>query len=164
MRCWRNPEDVTQRLVTAGGSEWLAAIAYERGKLPDAERLWHSALEIRTELAQLEPQNVPAQASLALALAHSGRRDEAMKNAEVLFKTNADRPAVLFPVARCFAACASGSTNDSLRPRAMALALDALGAAIRNGFRDPVAIRTDPDFTQLRSDPAFEKLVDGIKP
>ena len=46
----------------------------------------------------------------------------------------------------------------------MVLALDALGAAIRNGYRDPVAIRTDPDFTALLSEPAFKNLVDGIKP
>lgn len=163
-----------------------AVLAQPRGRDPTARdgwrqrvagrhclRAWQAARR-RATLAlgprdpdRAGPARTPERAGTSIArpvLAHSGRRDEAMKNAEVLFKTNADRPAVLFPVARCFAACASGSTNDSLRPRAMALALDALGAAIRNGFRDPVAIRTDPDFTQLRSDPAFEKLVDGIKP
>jgi tetratricopeptide (TPR) repeat protein len=150
--------------VTAASSEWLAVLAHKRGKLAEAEKLWRSALEIRTELTQLEPHNVPAQAALALGLAHSGRRDEALKNAEGLLKTNADRPAVLLPLARCFAACASGGTNAADRRRASALALDSLGAAIRNGYRDPVAIRTDPEFTPLLSEPAFKNLVDGITP
>jgi len=159
-----DPADSGQRLVTAAGSEWLAAIAHKRGKLPDAERLWHSALEIRTELAQLEARNVPAQASLALAVAHCSRWAEALKRAEALSKSNADKPAVLLPLARCFAACAGGAANDADRRRALALALDALGAAIRNGYRDPVAIRTDPDFNAILADPGFKKLVDGIKP
>ena len=163
--CWQaTPTTPPSGSVTAGASEQLAAIAHKRGKLADAERLWRSALEIRTELAQLETGNVSAQASLALALAHSGRRDEALKNAEALLKTNADRPAVLVSLARCFAACAAGATNDGDRRRASALALDQLGAAIRNGYRDPVAIRTEPDFTALLSDAGFSKLVDGIKP
>ena len=63
--------------MTAAASERLAALAQKRGKPADAERLWRSALEIRTELAQLETQNVPAQAAFALAFAHAGRRDEA---------------------------------------------------------------------------------------
>ena len=159
-----DPEDAAQRLVTAGASEGLAALAHKRGKQADAERLWCSALDTRIELTQFEPRNVPAQVALALALAHTGRRDLALNKGEELLRTNADRPAVLVPLARCFAACAAGGTNDADRRRALALALDALGAAIRNDYRDPVAIRTDPEFTQLLSEAAFKTLIDGIKP
>jgi len=160
----RDPEDAAQRLVTADGTERLAALAQKRGKPAAAATLWRAALEIRTDLAQLEPHNVPGQAALALALAHSGRRDEALRKAEELFRTNADRPAVLLPLARCFAACAAGGTDDGHRRRATALAVESMGAAIRNGYRDPAAIRTEPDFTQLLSEQAFQSLVDGIKP
>ena len=160
----RNPEDTTQRLVTAAASEQLAALAQKRSKPADAQRRWGSALEIRAELAQLEPQNVPAQAALAVALAHAGRRDEAMKKAGDLLKSHADRPAVLLPLARCFAVCAAGVKNEADRRAALASALDALGAAIHSGYRAPVPIRTEPDFAQVRADPAFRKLVDDIKP
>jgi eukaryotic-like serine/threonine-protein kinase len=160
----RNPEDAAQRLVTTAGSEGLAALAQKRGKLADAERLWRSALEIRSELAQLENQNVPAQAALAIALAHAGRFDDAMKNGEELLRTNADRPAVLLPIARCFAACAAGGTTDADRRRASSLAQGALGAAIRNGYHDAVAIRTEPDFSPLLSETNFKNLVDRAKP
>jgi eukaryotic-like serine/threonine-protein kinase len=160
----RNPEDAAQRLVTAGTSELLAALAEKRGKTAEAERLWRSALEIRTELAQLETQNVSAQAALALALAHSGRTSEALKKAEELLRTNADRPAVLLPLARCFAACASGAKSEGDEGRAQALALDALSAAVRVGFSAPIAIRTDPDLSQLLAEPAFKTLVEEMKP
>jgi tetratricopeptide (TPR) repeat protein len=160
----RVPDDTTQRLVKARDNEELAILALKRGKKADADRLWRSALEIRTELAELEPKNVPAQAALAVALAHSGRRDEALKKAEDLFKTNPDRSAVLLPLARCFAACAAGATNDGDHHRSSALASGALGAAVRNGYRDTVTIRTDPDFATLLSEPGFKNLVDGIKP
>jgi serine/threonine-protein kinase len=159
----RDPENTAQRLVTAQDSEGLASLAQKRGKHNDAVRLWRVGLEIRSDLAQLETHNVPAQAALAVALAHSGRTDEALKKAEELLKSNADRPAVLLPLARCFAACAVGGTNDADRRRAKALALDALSAAIGNGYRDPIAIRTEADFSQLLSEPMFQKLVDGIK-
>jgi serine/threonine-protein kinase len=157
----KNPEHATQRLVAAAGAERLAALAQKRGRAADAARHFREALDIRTELAQLEPRNVPAQAALALALAHIGRHDQALKTAEALMKTNADRPAILFPLARAFAACAT--SNDDRR-HAVGRALDALGAAVRLGYRDVVAIRTDPDFAGLRSEPNFQSLVDGIKP
>jgi eukaryotic-like serine/threonine-protein kinase len=160
----RDPEAAAQRLVTAAGSERLAGLAQKRGKLADAERLWRSALEIRSELAQLENQNAPAQAALALALAHTGRFDDALKKAEELVRTNADRPAVLLPIAQCFAACAAGGTSDADRRRARSLAQDALSAAIRNGFHDVVAIRTEPDFSPLLSEAKFKNLVDHAKP
>jgi serine/threonine-protein kinase len=156
------PADTTQRLVTAAASESLAALSAKGNKRPDAERLWRSALAIRAEMAQLESRNVPAQASLAVALAHAGRHADALKNAEALFKTNADRPAALFLLARCFASCAAGATDDAERRRASSLALDALSAAVRNGYGDRFVMQTESDFAQLISDPGFAKIVDTI--
>ncbi len=64
----RDPEDAAQRIVMAEGTERLAALAQKHGKPADAVPLSRAALEIRTELAEFEPHNVPAQAALALAL------------------------------------------------------------------------------------------------
>ena len=60
-------EDTPQRLVTATDSELLAALAVKQGKPAEAERLWRIALEIRADLAQVEPYNLPMQAAFALA-------------------------------------------------------------------------------------------------
>ncbi len=156
-------EDTFQRLVTAADSDLLAALAVKHGKPAEAERLWRISLEIRTDLAQLEPHNVPMQAAFALALAHSGHRDEAMKKAEDLFKSNSDRTPILLPLARCFAVCAARA-NDDVARRARALAHDALVRAVDGGYRDPTPIRAEPDFTQVLSQPEFKSLLDRINP
>ena len=155
---WHRPEDTTQHLVTAAASEQLAALARKRSKPADAQRRWGSALEIRADMAQLEPQNVPAQAALAVAFAHASHRDEAMKKAGDLLKSHADRPAVLLPLARCFAVCAAGVKNEADRRAALASAIDALGAAIHSGYRAPVPIRTEPDFGAGSCGPGVQKV------
>ena len=160
----RDAEDASQRQVTASDSELLAALALKHGKPAEAERLWRMALEIRTDLAQSEPHNVAMQAAFALALAHSGRRDDALKKAEDLLKSNADRTPILLSLARCFAVCAAASANDDDGRRARALAHDALSRAVDGGYRDPTPIRTDPDFTQILSQPEFKSLLDRINP
>jgi hypothetical protein len=160
----RDPEQTAQRLVVADGCERLAVLAQKHSKPVDAAPLWREALEIRTDFAQLDPHSVPAQAALALTLAHLGRGDESLKKAEDLLRSYAARPAVLLPLARCFAACTAAGSNDAHRRRATALALDSIGAAIRHGYRDPVAIRTDPDLIPLFAEPSFKNLVDSIKP
>jgi len=158
-----NPEDPAPRLLEAVGHERKAAIALQRGQRADAERGWRAALQIRAELAQLEPRTVPFQAALALALARCGRRDEAVRKAEEIFPGAALRPAVLLPLARCFAAAAAGEPDEERRRRDLSRMLDALGAAIRNGYHDSVALRTDPDFARFRNEPAFQALLDSVK-
>jgi tetratricopeptide (TPR) repeat protein len=159
-----DPEDAAARLLTAAAHERLAALALRRGKPAEAERSWRAALEIRAELTPLEPRNLPRQAELALALAHCGRRDEAARNADDLIRTGADRPALLLPLARCFAACAAGESDPDRRRRDVARMLDALTAAIRQGYRDAVVLKTDPDFAPFRAEPAFRATVDGLRP
>jgi tetratricopeptide (TPR) repeat protein len=160
----RKPDDAAQRLVTAASSERLAALAHKRGKTSEEDRLWRLALDIRNERADFDVHNVLTQAALALALAHSRQCTEALHKAELLLKASPDRPAVLLPLARAFAACARHSTIDSDRRRARAFAIEAVGSAIRSGYRDRVAVRTDAEFTELLTDPEFKKLVDGITP
>jgi tetratricopeptide (TPR) repeat protein len=157
----RYPDDLTQRQTTASASECLAAIAQKRGKPADAVGFYHTAFQIRTDLAQAEPQNLPAQAALALALAHMGRYGEAIKIADQLKQANGDRPAILIAIARIFAACAR---SEAHRHRAIALANGTLAVAIGHDYRDTPEIRTDPDFAELFGDPRFQCLVDGIKP
>jgi hypothetical protein len=144
--------------------ERLAAIARRSGKLPDMESAFRAALEIRSELAHLEPGSLPRQADLALALAHCGRREEAARQAEVVLRVGADRTALSLPLARSFAACAAADSDDVLRHRDGSRVLELLDAAIRVGYRDSFAIRTDPDFAPFHFDPAFQALLDKLKP
>jgi hypothetical protein len=159
-----DPDDVAQRRLLATAHERLASMARRGGQLSELESEFRAALEIRRGLAELEPGNLPRQAELALALAHSGRRDEAARKADELLRTAAGRTAVALPLARCFAACAAADSDDALRHRDASRMLDLLGAAIRDGYRDAFVLRTDPDFVPFRSDLAFQALLDRLKP
>jgi hypothetical protein len=142
----------------------LAAIALRAHRESDARRLFQASLEIRSELVRLDPANLPRRAELALTLAHCGRRDEAMRQADELIRTAADRPALLIPLARCFAASAAAAPDAECRQRDAARMLDALGAAVRNGYRDVVVLKTDPDFAPFSAAPAFQAVMKALKP
>jgi tetratricopeptide (TPR) repeat protein len=160
----QDPEEMTVRPVIAAADDRLAAIALRANRPADAQRLFRKSLEIRSELVRLEPCNLPWQADLSLALAHCGRRDEAARKAEDLMRTAADRPALLIPLARCFAACAADEPDAALRQRRVARMLDALTAAVRAGYRDVAVLKTDPDLAPFRAEPAVRSLIDGLKP
>ncbi len=148
----QDQQGTAPRSLIAAAHERLAAIALLRNRPAEAEKHRRTALEIRTDLAKVEPHNLPRQAMFALALAHCGRRDEARGKAEELLHTAADRPAILLPLARTYAACA---TSDPDRRRDLSRMIDALNAAIDHGYRDALAIRTDPDLTPFLTEPAF---------
>jgi hypothetical protein len=111
----------------------------------------------------LEPRNLPRQVELALALARCGRRDEAIRKAEELLHAAEDRPALLIPLARGFAACAA-SESDTDRRRQVGQMLEVLRLAIRRGYQEAVVLRTDSDFAPFRAQPAFRALLDGLEP
>jgi hypothetical protein len=185
-----DPKNVSAESYSSEALLWLGVTDSHLGDLQTARQHFDQALQICTKLAAQHPRHVSFKGDLAsvfgeqgAALARGGQHDEAEKAfspslaysrvvlerdpedaAQELLKTNAGRPAVLVTLARCFAACAAGGTNGVDRRRARGLALDGLDAAIRNGYRDQVAIRTDPDFAPLLSEPELNKLVDGLKP
>ncbi len=157
-----NEQDMAVRSRIAAAHERLAAIALLRNRPAEAEQHRRAALEIRAELAQVEPLNLPRQAMFGLALAHCGRRDEARAKAEELLHKAADRPAILLPLARTFAACAASNPNADCR-RDLSRMIDALATAIHHGYRDAVAMRTDPDLAPFQTESAFQALLDRLK-
>jgi hypothetical protein len=86
-----------------------------------------------------------------------------VKKADDLMRIAADRPALLIPLARCYAACAAGDPDASRAGQEVARMLQALGAAVRNGYRDAVILKTEPDFAPFRATPGFRALLDGLK-
>jgi hypothetical protein len=155
---------MTVRPVMAAANDRLAAIALRANRPANAQRFFQESLESQSELVRLEPGNLTRQVELALALAHCGRRDEAARKAEALGRTAADRPALLIPLARCFASCAAGEPDAALRQRQVARMLDSLASAVRCGYRDVAVLKTDTDFASFRAAPAFRALIDALKP
>jgi tetratricopeptide (TPR) repeat protein len=159
-----DPDNAAQRVLLATAHERLAAIARGRGKVSEAETSYRAALEIRGDLAKLDPGSLPRQADLALAWAHCGRREDAVRQAEGLLREAANRLAVSLPLARSFATCATADSDPAIRDRDLARMVEVLDTAIRGGYRDSFAVRTDPDFAALGSQPALRAVLDKIKP
>jgi serine/threonine-protein kinase len=160
----QNPEEVRVQPVMAAADDGLAAIALKAHRGADAQRLFREALEIPSERERLEPGCHPRRLELALAMAHCGRRDEAVRTVEGVARTAPDRPALLISMARCFAACAAGEADADRRRRDVARMLDTLGAAVRNGYRDVLVLTSDPDFAPFRATPAFQAVMEALKP
>src|SRR5436309_1654379 len=84
-------------------------------------------------------------AAYLLALARCGQHAEAGRGPRALGKEASGSPELLAQLARCYVACAGASRGEEVRGyTAGALAaLHALAAV--PGYRDVVALRTDPD-------------------
>jgi serine/threonine-protein kinase len=154
-------DDAEKRALRATLLEGLAAVALGESKPAEAERYYRDALVVREDLARLEPQNLPASAARALAVAHCGRIDEAAQRAAVLVRTVPDRVELVVSAARVSAACAERA-QAAERRRYVEAALDSLKAATAKGYRDAFVLQTDPDLRAVRDDERFTKIILGI--
>jgi serine/threonine-protein kinase len=153
----RNPEAPALQPPLALAEERLAGDALRRGQREEAERRFREALKVREELAGLEPDNLVARAAHVLALAHCGKYTEAARGAEDLRRRAPRCAELLLQAARAYAACAAGA--EAQRPLYTQKALEILQAvAALPGYRDVVALRTDPDLAPLRDEPGFQAL------
>jgi hypothetical protein len=109
-----------------------------------------------------------------LALARCGRHVEAAVIARKLRERAAQDPGMLFFAACGSALCAGaldgpaahGDTPDAreARRRYRDQAIESLERAVGAGYRDVVALETDPDLTPIRRDPAFAALLERLRP
>src|SRR5262249_43574403 len=130
---------------------------------------YRRGLEHRRALAEADPNNAFRQGSLMFALARCGRHGEAAAIADKLRERAAADPGMLFYAACGYALCA-GALDDpatggspEARGRYGDRAVEVLGQAIRAGYRDVVALETDPDLTPIRKDPAFVALIERLR-
>jgi hypothetical protein len=55
-----------------------------------------------------------------------------------------------------------GDGNDTIADRCRDRAFGVLGELVKAGWKDRVALETDPDLEAVRGDPRFRELVHGI--
>jgi serine/threonine-protein kinase len=164
----RNPSNLATTFYRLGTAR--LALGDRGAALEDYRR----GLEHRKALAGGDPNNAVKQISLMLALARCGRHGEAAVIARKLRERAAEDPGMLFYAACGFALCAGaldgpaadGDTPDApeARRRYRDQAIEALERAIGHGYRDAVALETDPDLAPIRRDPAFTTLLGRLRP
>jgi serine/threonine-protein kinase len=156
-----NPGDASLLHLLALTHERLAALALRKQDGPAAEKHYQQALQLRTELEQIDPNNRSWQAALLLTLAHCGKHAEARRRAEQLRQQVPRGTELLLQVARCYAVCAVGDTPQ--KAKYVDKALEALRAATKEGYQDTVALQTDPELEAIRQDPAYQAILVQVK-
>jgi eukaryotic-like serine/threonine-protein kinase len=143
-------------VTTAAGPAPLFGPAFGRGMSVAYFRASHA---LRAELAKADASDTQGQIELMLVLARLGRGWEAAKIADTLTKgvtVQADRR-LYFQ-----AACAYALASETRWPSAKAYrdkAFELLGALVKDGWKDRVALETDPDLAPVRGDKRFADII-----
>lgn len=137
--------------------------ALHSGDAQGAAAGYRRCLEIRKKLAT-EPAAKMPRVDLMLALARCGDHAEAAKIADALIAIPPTDEHMYFQVACGYALCAAAASNDAtLKRRYTASALDSLRKDKEKGWTDVVTLETDPDLEPIRSDPAFQALLQEFR-
>jgi len=147
-------------------SHYRLGTAHRRLGEPDADEHYRKCLQLRQVLENEDPENAHKQIDLTVILARCGQHALAAERAENLRKRSPQDPGMLFQSACTYALCAEavarshdGQGASGLKQRYVALALETLGRSIDCGYRDVVALRTDPDLDPIRAEPLFQDML-----
>jgi serine/threonine-protein kinase len=149
----------------------LAAALYSRGmaarRVDDAagaDKYFRDCLQIRNELAANDPKNDRAKMDLILVLPHCGEHEQAAKLAETLRTGRQNDRELLFTIARCYAQCAAAVSADMpLAAQYEQKALEALQAAVAQGYSDVMMLESAPELDPVRGRPEFRQLLEKVK-
>ncbi len=158
----RVPNHAEWQLTLALHHERMAIIAQRKGNLVSAKVDYEEALRIRKELLEIEPNNARWLGSALRVKAHTGAVSIAVKQFEMLYRRRPRSIPLLLDAAR---ACATGvalSKEPAVKQRYVERAVGALHAAVRAGYKDSIALKTDPDLAPLRKEPLFTSLLAGL--
>ena len=142
----------------------LANIDLLDGKIDDTRTQFTEVLRIRSGLAAISKDNDRIQVELALAQAQMGLVDAAVMIADRFAAGASVDPEQRLELARCYA-IASRTLPQSEAARARTLeikAMDAIRAAVSDGYRDRFALEGEMDFALLRLRDEFKMVLAGM--
>ena len=140
-----------------------AAIAYRFGVIAtgdEAKEYFAKSLELRRQVANADPKDTQGSIELMLALGRAGETPEAVKMAEALLNQAGKDRRILFQSACGFSVAAGGAKagQDEMMNRAITVLTDLIGT----GWKDRIALETDPDLVAARKDQRFAKLIEKL--
>jgi len=163
----RRPGSFEVQEVVARTYARLGQLAFKLGQRATSEKAFVLALNGWEHCVKLARENRPErlpwyQPAVAVAQARSRHFPEAEKEAHVLLEQWPDHPEVRLQVARCYALCLA-TTDKTSQQRCATRALDLLRQAADQGYRNVVALETDPEWELLQNQADFAALVKRIK-
>jgi tetratricopeptide (TPR) repeat protein len=151
----------------------LANVLYSLGqydvleaKPEDARARFTQVMKIRGDVAAIGKENDRLQVQLAEAQAQLGQVDAAIAVADRFAAGSAIDPELRLDLARCYAiASRTLPASDAARSQALQTkAMDAIRAAVADGYRDRFYLEGEPDFAPLHLRDDFKALLAGIPP
>jgi serine/threonine-protein kinase len=158
------PRNVFYQLNLSKAYYRLGDMDLLEGRPDDARPRFRRALEIRTALVEASRDNDRRQMELMLALAQMGRVDDAVATADRLAAGPKVDSELRIDLARCYAV-GSRTLPRSEAERAQLLqakAVEALRAAVKDGYRDRGYLEGEPDFVPLHDRDDFRAILGGI--
>jgi hypothetical protein len=117
---------------------------------------YSESLKLRMELAEIDPKDAQTQVELILSHARMGHAKVVERMAERLLEQVGRDRQVLFQVACAYAILADGQ-GDAAGYRNQAFFV--LRKLSEIGWKDPVALETDPDLESIRGDKRFREIL-----
>ncbi len=156
-----NPANVLAQRAVAQSHYRLGAAFQRLGGPLEADKHYHACLKLRQTRAKEDPRNARNQIGVMLVLARLVQHLEAVELAEKLRASAPQDPGILFFTACTYALC-SQVKEPALSAGYAAKAIEALNAAIDNGYKDRVAVQYDPDLEPIRGHSQYGGLVERL--
>ncbi len=153
------PDNAEYQSMLALTRERMAVITQRKGNAAAAKQYYGEALNIRGELLGIEPNNVCWQGAGLRIKAHTGDVAIAVQQLEMLYRRRPRSIPLLLEAARACATGTAQSADPAVKKRYVERALGALHAALRAGYRDVVALKSDPNLAPLGEQQAFQDLL-----
>jgi serine/threonine-protein kinase len=118
-------------------------------------------LDMREKLAMIDPKDTQGQVEVLLAYARLGQVAAVERIANKLLEQAGADPQSLFQTVCGFGICAAG--KDEAAARCRDRAFDVMQKLLESGWKDPVALETDPDLEAIRSDMRFNEMIKKFK-
>jgi tetratricopeptide (TPR) repeat protein len=131
---------------------------------PARERHFRACLELREQIVAADQKNDLRRRELMVVLPHCGQHQRAAEMADAMWTGQAVDRALLFEIACCYAQCAAAAAPDAALSRGYTdKAIQALGEAVRHGYKDTVMLETDPDLEPVRTLAGFQELLKQLR-
>jgi serine/threonine-protein kinase len=157
------PYNVRARAALAYTHYRIATALLRLGRREVADDEYRKALALYEQPPLAGSADLHDRGNTAIVLARCGRDAEAAGRAVALCKDAPRSASARFDAACCYAVCAGKAADTARQAEYRRKAVAALREAAGPGYKDVVALETDPDLDALRDDAGFKALLAELK-